>query len=88
MTSGDEYHLGPDGEKYLTRNQAAKLMGVTAKTVGTWEARGHLDRLPGCPPRRPIYALADVIEAEYKARMNAARTSGTTAHVVRRVAAA
>ena len=29
------------------------------------------------PPRRPLYRLADVIEAEYLARQAAIRTSGT-----------
>lgn len=84
MTSEEDYHLGPDGEQYLTRKQAAKLMGITPKTIGTWEARGHLARLSGCPPRKPIYRLSDVIDAEYEARAAAVRTSGSDTRVVRR----
>lgn len=79
-----ESHYGPDGEEYVTRQGAAELMGVAPNTVSTWEKRGHLSRVPGCPPRCPLYRLTDVIEAEYRSREAALRTSGSEARVTRR----
>ena len=76
-------HRSPDGEEFVTRQQAAALMGVKPDTIATWERRGHLARIPGCPPRRPLYRMADVIDAEYKARQAALRTSGTETRVRR-----
>lgn len=81
-------HLGPDGEEYITRQQAAALMGVKPDTIATWERRGHLVRVEGCPPRRPLYRMADVVEAEFKAREAAVRTSGAETRVRRNFRAA
>lgn len=81
-------HIGPDGEEYVSRQQAAKLMGVAPNTISTWVARGHLTRVPGCPPRRPLYRMADVVEAEFKAREAALRTSGSEARARRNFRAA
>lgn len=81
-------HIGPDGEEYVTRQQAAKLMGVAPNTISTWVARGHLVRVEGCPPRRPLYRMADVVEAEFKAREAAVRTSGAETRVRRNFRAA
>ena len=39
------------------------------------------------PPRRPLYRLAGVIEAEYLARQAAIRTSGTDKRARRVIAA-
>ncbi|MCO6011432.1 hypothetical protein NE236_41430 [Actinoallomurus purpureus] len=89
MSGGGEHaldiqiHHGPDGREYVDRANAARAAGVKPATISTWEARGRLTRVPGTPPRQPLYALEDVIEAEYQARMNAARTAGTTTRAVR-----
>lgn len=76
-------HFGPDGEEYVTRQQAARLMGVDPRTISTWERRDYLKRVQGFPPRKPLYLLSDVIDAEKSARDAAIRTSGTQARVVR-----
>lgn len=81
-------HIGPDGEEYVTRQQAAKLMGVAPNTISTWVARGHLTPVEGCPPRHPLYRMSDVVEAEFKAREAARRTSGSEARARRNFRAA
>lgn len=78
-----EVHNGPDGREYVDRPNAARAAGVKPATIGTWEQRGHLTRVPGSPPGHPLYELAAVIEAEYQARKNAARTSGVTTRAAR-----
>ena len=62
---------------YVTTATAARLLGVRPCTISVWKSRGHLTPVPGSPPRRPLYLWADVVEAEYTARMNAVRTSGS-----------
>jgi hypothetical protein len=70
-------HFGPDGDEYVTRSQAAKLMGVAPNTINTWEKRDYLKRVPGLPPRKALYLLSDVIEAEKAARDAALAHCGT-----------
>ena len=76
-------HHGPDGREYVDRPNAARAAGVRPATIATWERRGHLARVPGCPKGRPLYALVDVIEAEYTTRSNAARTCGAATRAIR-----
>ncbi|MEV5710140.1 hypothetical protein [Actinoallomurus sp. NPDC052274] len=78
-----QIHRGPDEREYVDRKNAARAVGVRPATISTWEARGRLTRVPGTPPRQPMYALAEVIEAEYQSRQNAARTAGTTSRATR-----
>jgi hypothetical protein len=81
-------HTGPDGTPYVTRKHAAELMGVAPVTITTWCRRGYLKPIEGCPPRRLLFSLDDVAEAERLAREAALRTSGSEERVVRRFAAA
>jgi hypothetical protein len=54
----------PDGEIYLTTTQAAEWCGLTKGRIVQWRMAGMLEPIPGCPPRKPFYHLADVIRAE------------------------
>jgi len=74
---------GPDGKVYVTTATAAKLLRVAPCTISTWRSKGYMEPMAGSPPRRPVYAWADVLEAEFRARQNAIRTSGTDAQVRR-----
>ena len=47
------------------------------------KAKGYLKPVPGSPPRKPIYAYTDVTDAEYKARQEAIKASGTDKQVQR-----
>lgn len=78
-----EAHLGPDGERYVTRAHAAELKGVSTDTLDGWVRKGYLSPVPGCPPRRRLFRLADVDEAELKAYQAAVRTSGSDKRVTR-----
>lgn len=78
-----ETHLGPDGERYVTRSHAAALKGVAAGTVDGWVRKGYLKPLDGCPPRHLMFNLADVDAAEVLAYEAALRTSGTGKRVTR-----
>lgn len=72
---------------YVFTKQAAALIGVAPCTITRWRALGYLKPAPGSPPRKPAYLWDDVLEAEYKARMAAIRTSGTDVQVRRERAA-
>ena len=72
-----------DGLIYVTTATAARLLGVAPCTVTSWKAKGYLRPVTGSPVRRPVYAWDDVMEAEFRARQNAIRTSGTTKQVQR-----
>jgi hypothetical protein len=72
---------------YVFTSQAARLVGVAPCTVTRWRNIGYLKPAPGSPPRKPAYLWDDVLEAEYKARMAAIRTSGTDVQVRRNIAA-
>ena len=72
-----------DGETYVTTAEAAALMRVAVSTVSRWKAKGYLKPVPGSPPRKPIYAYTDVTDAEYKARQEAIKASGTDKQVQR-----
>ena len=68
----------PDGEIYLTTSQTADYCGVTKGRVVQWRYAGILESIPGCPPRKPFFALADVIQAEWRYR-SGRRKRGTRA---------
>lgn len=80
-----EVHRDPDGEAYVTRQQAAELKGVKPRTVDRWVRIGYLKPVEGCPPRRRLFRLADVDEAELKAYQAAVRTSGSDKRVTRAI---
>lgn len=79
-----EVHVGPDGERYVTRKHAAQLAGVAPVTITHWVRMGYLKPLDGCPPRRLLFRLDDVAEAEKQAHDAAVRTSGSDKRVIRR----
>lgn len=66
-----------DGEIYVNTKEAAALMRVAVSTVSRWKDKGYLRPIPGSPPRKPIYAYSDLLEAEYRARQEAIRASGS-----------
>lgn len=72
-----------DGEYYVTTARAARLLGIATCTISAWKKRGYLAPVEGSPPSRPLYLWTDVLEAEYTARQNAIRTSGTDVQVKR-----
>lgn len=72
-----------DGETYVTTKEAAALMRVAVSTVSRWKAKGYLKPVPGSPPRKPIYAYTDVTDAEYRARQEALKASGSDRQVQR-----
>ncbi len=80
-------HLDSDGQQYVTRQQAAALKGVCPRTVDRWVRIGYLAPIPDCPPRRRLFLLGDVDEAERLAYLAAVRTSGSDKRVQRHVAA-
>lgn len=80
-----DFHVGPDGEKYVTRAQAAKIKGVALGTIDGWIRKGYLASIPGCPPRHQMFKLADVDRAETTAYLAALRTSGSGRRVERRL---
>lgn len=78
-------HIGPDGERYVDRVNAAKLMGVDPDTVSGWVAQG---RLAAVGPRRyQLFRLEDVQNAELAAHDGAVRTSGSDVRVKRNLVA-
>ena len=76
-------HVGPDGERYVTRAHAAELKGVTVGAIDGWVRKGYLAPLKGCPPRHLLFKLADVDAAELLAYEAAVRTSGSGKRVER-----
>ncbi|MFI6594968.1 hypothetical protein ACIBHX_01900 [Nonomuraea sp. NPDC050536] len=78
-----QVHVGPDGERYVTRAQAAEVKGVSVGAIDGWIRKGYLAPLEGCPPRRLLFNLADVDAAELLAYEAAVRTSGTDKRVTR-----
>jgi hypothetical protein len=78
-----EAHLGPDGERYVTRAHAAALKGVSVGALDGWVRKGYLKPLEGCPPRRLMFNLSDVDAAELLAYQAALRTSGSGKRVER-----
>ncbi len=72
-----------DGLTYVTTATAARLLRVAPCTISSWKAKAYLRPVPGSPPRHPVYLWDDVLEAEYTARQNAIRTSGTDRQVKR-----
>lgn len=58
-------------------------MGVSPCTVTQWRNRGYLQPVEGSPPRKPLYRMRDVEDAEHQARLNAIRTSGSDRKVRR-----
>ena len=72
-----------DGETYVTTTLGARLLNVAVCTISSWKAKGYVQPVTGSPPRRPLYRWDDLVEAEYIARQNAIRTSGTDAQVRR-----
>ncbi|MER7361905.1 hypothetical protein [Nonomuraea wenchangensis] len=77
------FHYDPDGEPCVTRQQAALLKGVKPATVDRWVRIGYLAPIPGCPPRRRLFKVSDVDEAEQRAYEAAVRTSGSDKRVHR-----
>lgn len=77
------FHYDPDGEPCVTRQQAAVLKGVKPATVDRWVRIGYLAPIPGCPPRRRLFKVADVDEADRLAYEAAVRTSGSDKRVHR-----
>lgn len=75
--------LSPDGEEYVLTKEAAEAMGVSPCTVTQWRNRGYLRPVEGSPPRKPLYRMRDVEDAEHQARLNAIRTSGSDRKVRR-----
>lgn len=76
-------HIGPDGDRYVTRAHAAELKGVSTDAIDGWVRKGYLAPLEGCPPRRRLFNLADVDVAELLAYEAAVRTSGSEKRVER-----
>lgn len=72
-----------DGETYVTTTLGARLLRVAVCTISSWKAKGYVQPVTGSPPGRPLYRWDDLIEAEYIARQNAIRTSGSTKQVQR-----
>jgi hypothetical protein len=81
------YHVTPDGERVVSRAQAAAIKGVTGATIDGWVRKGYLEPIPGCPPRQRLFLLDDVDAAETRAYLAAVRTSGSDKRVERHVAA-
>ena len=73
----------PDGVIYVTTTVAARLLRVAPCTVTSWKSKRYLAPVPGSPPGKPVYRWADVLEAEFTARMNAIRVAGTDVQVRR-----
>lgn len=48
----------------VTTAQAVALLGVTARTVQSWERRGHLTRFPGSDPALPRWDTTALLECE------------------------
>lgn len=74
---------GPDGEQYVTRQQAATIKGVTDKTIDRWVRVGYLTPIPGSQPGLRIFRLDDVDNAETRAYEAALATSGSDKRVTR-----
>ena len=73
-----------NGVVYLCTRQAAELFGVACCTISSWKTKGYLRPLDGSPPRKPMYAYDDLVQAEYTAWQAALRTSGTDKRIARR----
>jgi hypothetical protein len=73
-----------DGQVYVTTPIGARLLGVAQCTITRWKAKGYLQPVAGSPPNRPVYRWDDLLEAEFTARQNAIRTSGTAKQVQRK----
>jgi hypothetical protein len=72
-----------DGKVYVTTNQAADAMDVSATTIGMWRNKGYLSPHPLSPPGRPMYAWDDVVEAEHTAWQRGLETSGVDVRELR-----
>lgn len=73
-----------DGETYLTTRQAAQLAKVADCTITSWRKKKLLTPVDGSPPRRPLYRMTDVLDAEVQAWKNAIAASGTDKQITRR----
>lgn len=73
----------PDGETYVTTTLGARLLNVAVCTISSWKAKGYVQPVSGSPARRPLYRWDELVEAEFIARQNAIRTSGSDAQVRR-----
>ncbi len=74
----------PDGEQYLFTKEAAEAMGVAVCTVSSWRRKGLISPLPGSPPRKPLYSLAQLRQAEEQTRERAIAATGTDRAVQRK----
>lgn len=62
----------------VTTAQAVVLLGVTSRTVQSWERRGYVPRLAGSDPTLPLWDASDLVacEAARRATGRVAWTSG------------
>ncbi|MFF3443623.1 hypothetical protein [Streptosporangium sp. NPDC002721] len=67
----------------MTRQQAAAIKGVTAKTIDRWVRVGYLAPIPGSQPGLRLFKLDDVDDAETRAYEAALATSGSDKRVTR-----
>jgi hypothetical protein len=73
-----------DGETYLFTKDAAQAMGIAPCTVSQWKKKGYIKPVPGSPPRKPLYALSALQQAEQETRERAIAATKTDRRVQRK----